>query len=70
MGGGCSCTLRPGRGWVAHSVLKSFRMTLSLKPHHLKRYKDIAMLFVNYSGPDFSKAFEDPGALRAFPSML
>jgi ubiquinone biosynthesis protein len=38
-------------------------MTLSLKPHHLKRYKDIAMLFAKYSGPDFANAFESSGAL-------
>jgi predicted unusual protein kinase regulating ubiquinone biosynthesis (AarF/ABC1/UbiB family) len=37
-------------------------MMLSLKPHHLKRYKDIAMLFVKYSSADFSQAFQASGA--------
>ena len=33
-------------------------MKLSLKPHHLKRYKDIALLFVKYGSKDFAKEFE------------
>jgi ubiquinone biosynthesis protein len=33
-------------------------MKLSLKPHHLKRYKDIALLFAKYSGPDFAREFD------------
>src|SRR5437588_444982 len=34
----------------------------SLKPHHLKRYKDIAMLFMKYSSADFAKEFEVEGS--------
>src|SRR5438093_924083 len=33
-------------------------MKLSLKPHHLKRYKDIALLFGKYSSPDFAREFD------------
>jgi len=33
-------------------------MKLSLKPHHLKRYKDIAMLFLKYGHSDLAKEFE------------
>jgi ubiquinone biosynthesis protein len=33
-------------------------MKLSLKPHHLKRYKDIAMLFWKYGTSDLAKEFE------------
>jgi predicted unusual protein kinase regulating ubiquinone biosynthesis (AarF/ABC1/UbiB family) len=33
-------------------------MKLSLKPHHLKRYKDIAMLFLKYGNSDLAKEFE------------
>src|SRR5438105_5588051 len=33
-------------------------MKLSLKPHHLKRYKDIAMLLMKYSSADFAKEFD------------
>src|SRR3984885_13796149 len=38
-------------------------MKLSLKPHHLKRYKDIAMLFWKYGTSDLAKEFanEDSG---------
>jgi len=38
-------------------------MKLSLKPHHLKRYKDIAMLFWKYGSTDLAKEFanEDSG---------
>src|SRR6202789_3831910 len=38
-------------------------MKLSLKPHHLKRYKDIAMLFLKYGTSDLAKEFshEDTG---------
>src|SRR2546426_2491628 len=32
-------------------------MKISLKPHHLKRYKDIALLFMKYSNSDFAKEF-------------
>src|SRR5471030_1826428 len=32
-------------------------MKLSLKPHHLKRYKDIAMLFWKYGNSDLAKEF-------------
>jgi len=32
-------------------------MKLSLKPHHLKRYKDIAMLFWKYGTSDLAKEF-------------
>jgi predicted unusual protein kinase regulating ubiquinone biosynthesis (AarF/ABC1/UbiB family) len=30
----------------------------SLKPHHLKRYKDVARLFLKYSSLDFARDFE------------
>jgi ubiquinone biosynthesis protein len=33
-------------------------MKISLKPHHLKRYKDIAMLFLKYGTSDLAKEFE------------
>ncbi|MEI9866561.1 MAG: AarF/UbiB family protein [Limisphaerales bacterium] len=33
-------------------------MKLSLKPHHLKRYKDIAVLFLKYGTSDLAKEFE------------
>jgi len=38
-------------------------MKLSLKPHHVKRYKDIAMLFLKYGTADLAKEFahEDSG---------
>src|SRR6202789_1352332 len=32
-------------------------MKLSLKPHHLKRYKDIALLFWKYGTTDLAKEF-------------
>jgi ubiquinone biosynthesis protein len=32
---------------------------LSLKPHHLKRYKDIALLFWKYGASDLAKEFAD-----------
>ena len=32
-------------------------MKLSLKPHHLKRYKDIALLFLKYGNTDLAKEF-------------
>jgi ubiquinone biosynthesis protein len=37
-------------------------MKLSLKPHHLKRYKDIAMLFVKYGTGDLAKEFANEAA--------
>jgi ubiquinone biosynthesis protein len=38
-------------------------MKISLKPHHLKRYKDIALLFLKYGTSDLAKEFaqEDTG---------
>lgn len=36
---------------------KYTNMKLSLKPHHLKRYKDIALLFWKYGTSDLSKEF-------------
>jgi ubiquinone biosynthesis protein len=33
-------------------------MKLSLRPQHLKRYKDIALFFAKYSSPDFAREFE------------
>src|SRR5688500_16722151 len=33
-------------------------MKISLKPTHLKRYKDIALLFAKYSSPAFAREFE------------
>lgn len=33
-------------------------MKLSLKPHHLKRYKDIALLLLKYGRSDLAKEFE------------
>src|SRR6202167_2691819 len=37
-------------------------MKLSLKPHHLKRYKDIAMLFLKYGTSDLAKEFAHEAA--------
>jgi ubiquinone biosynthesis protein len=37
-------------------------MKLSLKPHHLKRYKDIAMFFWKYGTSDLAKEFEQEAA--------
>src|SRR5665213_1213471 len=37
-------------------------MKLSLKPHHLKRYKDIAMLFLKYGTSDLAKEFAQDDA--------
>src|SRR5580658_4072104 len=37
-------------------------MKLSLKPHHLKRYKDIAMLFWKYGTLDLAKEFASDAA--------
>ncbi len=36
-------------------------MKLSLKPHHLKRYKDIAALLIKYGRSDLAKEFESFG---------
>jgi len=36
-------------------------MKLSLKPHHLKRYKDIALLFWKYGTSDLAKEFASEG---------
>jgi len=38
------------------------KMKLSLKPHHLKRYKDIAMLFWKYGNSDLAKEFSNDAA--------
>ena len=37
-------------------------MKLSLKPHHLKRYKDITMLFLKYGTSDLAKEFAHEAA--------
>jgi len=37
-------------------------MKLSLKPHHLKRYKDIALLFWKYGNTDLAREFADEAA--------
>jgi ubiquinone biosynthesis protein len=37
-------------------------MKLSLKPHHLKRYKDIALLFWKYGNTDLAKEFASDAA--------
>src|ERR1035437_7813214 len=37
-------------------------MKLSLKPHHLKRYKDIALLFWKYGTSDLAKEFATDAA--------
>src|SRR5580700_6229355 len=37
-------------------------MKLSLKPHHLKRYKDIALLFWKYGTSDLAKEFANDAA--------
>src|ERR1017187_3010031 len=37
-------------------------MKLSLKPHHLKRYKDIAVLFWKYGNSDLAKEFANDAA--------
>lgn len=34
-------------------------MKLSLKPHHLKRYKDIALLFWKYGTSGLAREFAD-----------
>jgi ubiquinone biosynthesis protein len=50
-------------------------MKLSLKPHHLKRYKDIALLFWKYGTTDLAKEFasdamgDDKTALPAKPGQ-
>ena len=36
-------------------------MKLSLKPHHMKRYKDIAMLVWKYGSSDLFKEFDGEG---------
>jgi ubiquinone biosynthesis protein len=38
-------------------------MKLSLKPRHLKRYKDIFLLVVKYSGADIARELDDPNIL-------
>ncbi|HWD90911.1 MAG TPA: AarF/UbiB family protein [Verrucomicrobiae bacterium] len=46
-------------------------MKLSLKPHHLKRYRDIALLFIKYGRSDLAKEFEldrQPGESELTPS--
>ena len=46
-------------------------MKLSLKPHHLKRYRDIAMLFIKYGRSDLAKEFEldnPPGEHELVPA--
>ena len=37
-------------------------MKLSLKPHHLKRYKDIALLFWKYGHADLAREFASEAA--------
>jgi predicted unusual protein kinase regulating ubiquinone biosynthesis (AarF/ABC1/UbiB family) len=37
-------------------------MRLSLKPHHLKRYKDIALLFWKYGHADLAREFASEAA--------
>ena len=37
-------------------------MKLSLKPHHLKRYKDIALLFWKYGHTDLAREFAGEAA--------
>src|SRR5881397_437497 len=44
-------------------------MKLSLKPHHLKRYKDIALLFAKYTSPDFAREFDLGGEFGATDDM-
>ncbi len=45
--------------YAAKPILETkLKMKLSLKPHHLKRYKDIAMLFLKYGTSDLAKEFE------------
>jgi hypothetical protein len=39
-------------------------MKLSLKPHHLKRYKDIALLFWKYGHTDLAREFAGEAAGR------
>ena len=43
-------------------------MRLSLKPHHLKRYKDIAMLFLKYGTSDLAQEFEHDAGDEKIPS--
>jgi hypothetical protein len=42
-----------------HTMVRFQPMKLSLKPHHLKRYKNIAMLFWKYGTSDLAKEFAD-----------
>src|ERR1700728_4520470 len=44
-------------------------MRLSLKPHHLKRYKDIALLFWKYGTTDLAKEFANDAAHDVKPSL-
>jgi len=48
---------RQGRRHLLNSARKKTNMKLSLKPHHLKRYKDIAMLLWKYGTGDVAKEF-------------
>src|SRR5476649_1337748 len=43
-------------------MLRFRPMKLSLKPHHLKRYKDIALLFWKYGTSDLAKEFANDAA--------
>jgi ubiquinone biosynthesis protein len=51
-------------------------MKLSLKPHHLKRYKDIALLFLKYGTSDLAREFaqddtgDEQGRLAAKPGQF
>jgi ubiquinone biosynthesis protein len=45
-------------------------MKLSLKPHHLKRYKDIALLFWKYGHTDLAKEFANDAAVTGDEKTL
>jgi ubiquinone biosynthesis protein len=48
---------RQGRTRLPNSARKKINMKLSLKPHHLKRYKDIALLLWKCGNSDVAKEF-------------
>src|SRR5450756_1111687 len=47
--------------WRNSATRSAILMKLSLKPHHLNRYKDIALLFWKYGTSDLAKEFAQEG---------
>src|SRR5262245_54591057 len=45
-------------------------MKLSLNPAHLRRYKDIGLLFLKYGSSDFAKEFELEEAFDKEPAAI